>query len=75
MLGHAIALCDQCTAEFGHQFLAGILFRAERCRLEAVENTLGAGGVDHFMKQRSVKGFSGLELFFSGTIISFLVIE
>lgn len=66
MLGHAIALCDQCTAEFGHQFLAGILFRAERCRLEAVENTLGAGGVDHFMKQRSVKGFSGLELFFFG---------
>ena len=66
MLGHAIALCDQCTAEFGHQFLAGILFRAERCRLETVENTLGAGGVDHFMKQRSVKGFSGLELFFFG---------
>ena len=66
MLGHAVALCDQRAAQFGHQFLAGILFRTERGRLESVKHTFGTRGMDHLMEQRSVERFPVSELLLFG---------
>ena len=66
MLCHAVALCDQRAAQLGHQFLAGVLFRTERGRLESVEYAFRSGRVNHLMEQRSVERFPVPELFLFG---------
>ena len=62
MLRHTVTLCDQRTAEFGHQFLAGILLRPESCRLDSVKDILRTGRMRHLVKKSPVERLPGLEL-------------
>ena len=64
MLSHTVTLRDQCAAEFGHQFLTAVLFRAESRGLDTVEYTFSPCGVRHLMEKCSVERFPVSELLF-----------